>query len=365
MGKVYGILVIGCGHIGRQHLEDIYYRDNVRIQAVVDADFENARLAARQYGAAGYGTDYRPCLDNPAIDIVLIATYTSSHLSILRDCLAHGKHVLCEKPIAANEEDGRAFFELASNARQKVLVAHILRHNRSYIRVRELIRAGAIGEVRLMRMVQNHHAMNWERYKRLLADCSPMVDCGVHYIDVMQWFTGASVVEVSGVGTTLEADSPDMNYGLMTVKLSSGCIGYYEAGWSRSTASENRKEFIGTAGRITLELEAVRSANREEGDLITVYHSDTGTYETINLETKYKDMYAQLETLIDMIETDSPGRPTLKEAYDAFYVALKADEAIRQGRIFRLDSSSLEDNRSNIIQIGEEISWKNAHFHLA
>ena len=87
---------------------------------------------------------------------------------------------------------------------RKVLVAHVLRHNRSYIRVRELIRGGAIGTLRLARMVQNHHAMDWARYKRLLADTSPLVDCGVHYIDVLQWFTGSSIVEVSGMETFID-----------------------------------------------------------------------------------------------------------------------------------------------------------------
>lgn len=73
------------------------------------------------------------------------------------------------------------------SAPEKVLIAHILRHNRSYGKIRELIRNGAVGELKMIRMIQNHHAMNWERYCRLLMDCSPTVDCGVHYYDLVQW----------------------------------------------------------------------------------------------------------------------------------------------------------------------------------
>lgn len=132
-----------------------------------------------------------------------------------------------------------------------MLVAHILRHNRSYQKLAELIASGVIGEVRLMRMVQNHHALDWPRYKRLMEDCSPIVDCGVHYLDVMQWFTGVRICEVSGFGGRVDDDLDRSNYGMIHARLENGCIGFYEAGWSRSLAAENRKEFIGDKGRLT------------------------------------------------------------------------------------------------------------------
>lgn len=334
--KKYGIVVIGCGHIGCQHLADIYYRDNISIVAVIDTCLEAAESAARKYAALDYGTDYRPYLKDERVDIVLIATYASSHLAILKDCLAAHKHVLCEKPIAANRKDGQAFYEAVKNSDCKVLIAHILRYNRSYIKIRELIQSGVIGKLRMIRMVQNHHALNWNRYKRLMEDCPPVVDCGVHYFDIMQWFTGARIVEVGGFGTWIEPDTECPNYGLVTAKLSDGCIGYYEAGWSKNLASQNLKEFIGEKGRISLELKECRAENCEEGDRITIYRSENGEYQTINLDSKYKNMYGQLSALIRMIEQNEPAHPTIEEAYSAFSVAMTADEAIREDRVIRI-----------------------------
>lgn len=334
--KKYGIVVIGCGHIGCQHLADIYYRENVTIVAVIDTCLEAAKSAARKYGALTYDSDYRPYLKDERVDIVIIATYASSHLAILKDCLAAHKHVLCEKPIASNLQDGRDFYEAVKNTGCKVLVAHILRYNRSYIKIRELIQSGAIGRLRMIRMVQNHHAMNWNRYKRLMEDCPPIVDCGVHYFDIMQWFTGARIVEIGGFGTWIERDTECPNYGLVTAKLSDGCIGYYEAGWSKNLASQNLKEFIGDEGRISLELKERRAENCEEGDLLSIYRSGTGEYQVINLDTKYKDMYGQLSALIRMIEQDEPANPTIEEVYSAFQVAMTADRAIREDRVIRV-----------------------------
>lgn len=335
--KKYGIVVIGCGHIGCQHLEDIYYRDNVTVIAAVDTCPETARSAARKYGALEYGTDYRPFLRDGRVDIVIIATYASSHLAILEDCLAAHKHVLCEKPIATNLEDGQAFCEAVKHSAQKVLVAHILRYNRSYRKIREIVQSGEIGGLRVIRMVQNHHAMDWNRYRRLLEDCPPIVDCGVHYFDVMQWVTGARIVEVGGFGGRIERDTGCPNYGLVTVRLSDGCIGYYEAGWSKNLASQNLKEFIGEKGRVSLELKEHRAEHCEEGDRLSVYYSETGEYRTINLPAKYKDMYGQLSALIRMIERDEPADPTIEEVYSAFSVAMTADRAIREGRAVRLE----------------------------
>jgi len=334
--KIYGVMVIGCGYIGLQHLEDIYYRENIRLIAVADTDERAARFAARKFNAESFGTDYRRFLSDERIDIVIIATYTSSHLEILKDCLEHGKHVLCEKPIAETREKGMAFVDLVKQSGSRVLVAHILRHNQTYRRVRELIQSGEIGELKVARMVQNHHAMDWERYRRLLEDSTPVLDCGVHYIDVLQWFTSSRVCEVSGIGARICEDSPNFNYTLMTFRLENGCVGYYEAGWGKQVAARNIKEFIGTKGYISLTMKDLRFENREEGDLITVYNSETGEYRHINMNVPYKDMYGQLCTLIDMIEQGSPGNPTIDEVYSAFNVAVTAQEAILQNAVLQV-----------------------------
>lgn len=147
MNKRYGVVLIGCGHIGQEHIEDIYFRDNIRVVATVDTREEQARLFARRYGADHYGTDYRPFLRLPETDIVIIATYVNTHLSILRDCLEAGKHVLCEKPIAGTLEEGEAFYRLVKGASSQVLVAHILRHNRTYQTAARLIGEGAVGRL--------------------------------------------------------------------------------------------------------------------------------------------------------------------------------------------------------------------------
>ena len=342
MKKTYGIVIIGCGHIGLEHLEAVYYRDDVNLIGTVDLNEDTARFAARKFGAKAYGTDYKEYLNRDDVDIVLIATYAKTHLQILKDCLQAGKHVLCEKPIATNLADGRAFFEAAKASDSKVLIAHVLRHNATYQKAALLIQSGLIGEVRLIRMVQNHHVMDEKRYAALLRDCPPIIDCAVHYVDVIRWFTGLEIRSVGGVGARIGDIAPEdsYNYGMMTMELSNGGVAYYEAGWSSTNASQNLKEFIGDKGRLRITLQANRTSDQEEGDSIEWYDAKTKSYHVINSPSVYKNMYGQLECLIRMIEGE-PGSPTMEDAYKAFCLTILGDRAIRERRVIPVTEEEL------------------------
>ena len=327
--KTYNVVLVGCGYIGEQHLADIYYRENINVLAVVDLDESLAKFFARKYGAQYYGTNYKEFVERDDVDIVIVATNVDTHYTVTEYALKHNKHVVCEKPIASTIEEGQNFYNLVKNSSSKVIVAHILRHNKSYQKIAELIKSGVIGDLRLIRIVQNHHAIKWPRYKRLLNDCSPAVDCGVHYFDVMQWFSGSPIVSVTGFDTKIEDDCVSNNYDAVFVKMENGCIGFYEGGWSKSLPYRNDKEFIGTKGHIKLTLMDDRTKNHEEGDLIDVYLSETGEYKTINIKSQYRNMYAQLSSLIEMIENDSPSAITMEEVLSSFLVAKKAEISMK------------------------------------
>lgn len=326
--KKYGILLIGCGYIGCEHLKDIYYRPEFEIVAVVDKSEERAALAAKKYNAFSYGKDYKPFLSDKRIQIVIIATYPDTHLKIAKECLLYGKHVLCEKPIARTFEESLKFYNMALKSKCKVQVAYILRHNKSYHKIKELIDSKIIGELKVIRMVQNQHISDWSRYCSLLENCMPIVDCGVHYIDIVRWFTGSEITKVSGFGTKIDEDSPKYNYTIMNFETENGCQGFYESCWSRNIGAQNVKEFIGTEGRITLTLAKHRGEEIADGDLIRIYPKDSEEYRSICYKSVYKDMYAQILSLINSIENDTPTVPSLEDVFKAQQIALEAEKAI-------------------------------------
>ncbi len=330
--KRYNVVLIGCGHMGEVHLEHIYYKDYINISCVCDKNEERAQEFSKRFRADSISTDAEECISRPETDIVIIATYPSNHLELLKLCIKYKKHVICEKPIATTLEDGQEFVRLVKqNPDVKVLVGYILRHNATYRRVAKMIQEGAIGKPIIMRMTQNHHTMDWERYRRLIEETSPIIDCGSHYLDVMQWFTGELITDISGVGMRTEDDLPPnkCNYEMMTARLSDGSVGFYEAGWTKTISSNNMKEFIGPKGSIRLVFAKDRMEHQEEGDLIEYYSLDDNTYHTINVRAERKPTDVQMRCLIRMIEEGLVDRPTIDEVYASFEATMKAEKIIQ------------------------------------
>lgn len=327
---MYNVVLIGCGHMGGVHLDDIYMMDNINVYGVVDLQEARAKMFAKKYGAQSYDTDYMRYLKDEKCDIVICATYPSSHLEILKQCVKYKKHLICEKPITGDIESAKEFVSLVKSADIKVLVGYILRHNETYKKVAEMIKGGLLGSPLVIRMTQNHHVLNWEKYRALLENASPIVDCGVHYIDICRWFTGAEITHVSGISSAIDDECPEgqFNYGLMTMHLSDGSVGYYEAGWGGAISADNTKEFIGPKGRIRI-VERMDRRFHEEGDLIEFYEKQSGDYNIINVDCVRRPTGAQLCHLIKMIEEDVPAVPSIDDVYESFTVAVEADKIIK------------------------------------
>ncbi len=331
--RTYHVALIGCGHMGEAHIEDIYYKEDVEMDYVCDLDLERARMFSKKYGAKKITDNFLECVHDKKVDIIIIATYPSTHLPMLKECIRNNKHVICEKPIAASIEDGKEFVALVkANPQCKVLIGHILRHNKTYQKVAEMIQEGAIGFPIIFRMVQNHHTMDWPKYLTLIKETSPIIDCGVHYMDVMEWFTGSKITYIDAIGMRTESDVPadKYNYGIMTVKLADGSVGYYETGWSNTIAADNLKEFIGPKGRIRLVYRKDRPTHQEEGDLIDYYKYPEKQYETINIQSKRKATGAQFDYLVDMIEHGIESTPTMDEVFESMQITFEADRKIKE-----------------------------------
>ena len=86
-------------------------------------------------------------------------------------------------------------------------------------------------------------------YKRQMQDCPPILDCGVHYMDIMRWISGEEIVGVSGRGCRLDPDASCINYGDVQVQLTGGCLGNYESGWSRNLKAVSYTHLSGEQGQ--------------------------------------------------------------------------------------------------------------------
>lgn len=208
MGEPFRIGIIGLGLVSIEHLKAYRDVENLRIVSVCDIRETTSVEVARKLSARSY-TDYRKLLDDGGIDLVAVLTPASTHREIVEAAATAGIHVLCEKPLAVTLEDGEAMVESCKRAGVKLFYGSIYRYMPAIRQARELILAGAIGQIQLMseQMIGGHGLAGYRQldpthYPLGLPGGAGMglVDHGIHLIDVFSWYVGSKPQSVIGSG---------------------------------------------------------------------------------------------------------------------------------------------------------------------
>jgi predicted dehydrogenase len=356
----FNVLVVGCGNMGRGHA--FAYRDikDYKITGLVSRG-STSREALNQKLGGGYAlfSDYTQALEATQPDVVSINTYPDTHEAYAVQAFEAGAHVFLEKPIAPDVGGSERVIQSARNAGRKLVVGYILRHHPSWSRFTEI--AQSLGKPLVMRMNLNQQSSgdSWETHKNLMKSASPIVDCGVHYVDVMCQMTGANPIRVSAIGARLTNEvSPEMyNYGQLQVVFDDGSVGWYEAGWGpmMSETAYFIKDVVGPKGCVSIV--AGKSSTSKHSDNIDA-HTQTESllvhYSDRNIEGSYErdDEIIDLqdepdhnelckreqEFLLKCIQQDLDLSDHWNDAVNSMRIVLAADESIKTGRTIDLDT---------------------------
>jgi predicted dehydrogenase len=145
--------IIGCGRVTTMfHLNAIEEVEGVTVTAVSDMNEGRIRDVQSRCASAKTYTDYMGLLEDPDVDAVAINTPPRFHEEMALESLSHGKHVLCEKPLAQTVEGCRRIGEAQRRTSLHVLPAHNYMFTPSVLRMAELVKGGAVGEVQRMRV---------------------------------------------------------------------------------------------------------------------------------------------------------------------------------------------------------------------
>jgi predicted dehydrogenase len=150
---------IGCGARAHQHLQDLGRMNDVEVVAVCDAYTGRAQRAReRTGGRATIVKDYKEILANPAIDSVFIVTPDHWHKTMMIEALAAKKDIYLEKPMSHSVEDGLAMLAAAKRSDRIVEVGSQGVSGADMAKARELVKAGRIGEVTMVRAAYNRNS---------------------------------------------------------------------------------------------------------------------------------------------------------------------------------------------------------------
>src|SRR5262249_53241389 len=198
--------------------------------------------------------DYKEALAALRPDVVSINTWPDSHADYAVRAIEAGAHVFVEKPLAETVADAQRVVDAASAHRRKLVGGYILRVHPSWMKLVELART--LGKPLAMRMNLNQQSIGeaWTWHKNLMRSLPPLVDCGVHYVDVMCQMTGARPVRVHGIGARLTPEVDCDNYGHLHVVFDDGSVGWYEAGWGPMMSEEAFfvKDVVGPRGSVSI-----------------------------------------------------------------------------------------------------------------
>ena len=359
MARKLKVLVVGCGHMGASHAR-AYHRmaEDFEIVGLVSRGAATrGALNADLGGACAEFADFATALAVTRPDAVCISTYTETHADYAIAALEAGAHVFLEKPVAATLADCERVIATARRLNRKLVVGYILQAHPAWRKFTELART--LGKPLVMRMNLNQQSSGaaWATHRKLLHSTSPIVDCGVHYTDVMCRMTGARPVSVNGVAARLsdEIAADQFNYGHLQVTFDDGSVGWYEAGWGpmMSETAFFVKDVIGPKGSVSIVAAHAASAGQSaniavhtQTETLRIHHAACGPDGSfarmdeivpVEEEPDHDELCRrEQEMFLRAIRDDTDLTANWQSAVDSLRIVLAADQSFRESRTVRL-----------------------------
>jgi len=357
MSEPLRVLVVGCGNMGASHARAYHKIDGFELCGLVSRQVEDRTALSQELGGVAHYEAFTAALAETRPDAVSINTYPETHAAFALEAFEAGAHVFLEKPIAVTEAEARRVVDTAVRKNRKLVIGYILRHHPSWVKFIEI--AHTLGKPLVMRMNLNQQSSGkmWATHKNLMRTMSPIVDCGVHYVDVMCQMTGSRPVRVHAVGARLSDEIPEgmYNYGQLQVVFEDGSVGWYEAGWGpmMSETAFFVKDVVGPKGCVSI---VAKKAAAESMSSDIDSHTKTESLKVHAAGLAADGTFARPDEWVDL--TDEPDHHALCEREQRFFlrairedldlgdhmndavnslrIVLAADEAFRTGQAVNL-----------------------------
>lgn len=343
--------------MGSSHAQAYHLSEGFSICGLVSTGKSKEILNEKLGGSYQLFSTFEEALKTTRPDAVCIATYPDTHEAYALKALEEGCHVFLEKPLADTVQGAQKVAEAAKKFNKKLMVGYILRHHPSWKRFIEL--SGKLGKPLVMRMNLNQQSQGkqWNVHKNLMKHLSPIVDCGVHYIDVMCQMTNSEPTQVSAIGARLTEDIPEdnYNYGQLQIRFKDGSVGWYEAGWGPmiSETAFFIKDVFGPKGSVSIV--AKEAGGTGKSDSIEA-HTKTESLLFHPAELDGDANFITQDKLIDLknepdhqelcnfqqqyfrkaIEQEIDLSSHITDAVTSLRIVLACDEAVRTGKIVHL-----------------------------
>ena len=342
------VLVVGLGNMGMSHALAYTRIPGFEVVGVCERRIVKRELPAALKDAAKFD-NFEQALAELKPDVVSINTLPDTHAQFAIKAMEAGAHVFVEKPLADNAVNAERVVETAKRTGKKLVIGYILRHHPSWIKFIEIAQQLGTPLVFRMNLNQQSNGETWAWHKRLMDSFPPIVDCGVHYVDVMCQMTKAKPIKVHAIGARLTDEVKQQNYGMLQVIFDDGSVGWYEAGWGpmMSETAFFVKDVIGPKGSVSIVM-AETAGNIKSDDInahtktnqILWHHADMSKPDERIDMTDEPDHNALCEReqryLLKAIEENLDLTDHMNDGVKSLKIVLAADRSIHEGQVVSL-----------------------------
>ena len=342
------VLAVGLGTMGMSHALAYSRIEGFEVVGVCERHIAERELPEALRGAAKF-PEFREALASLRPDVVSVNTLPDTHADFAIEAMEAGAHVFVEKPLADSVAKAKKVVATAKRTGTKLVIGYILRHHPSWIRFIEIARELGTPLVFRMNLNQQSNGETWAAHKRLMNSFPPIVDCGVHYVDVMCQMTSARPIRVHAIGARLTDEVAIDNYGQLQVIFEDGSVGWYEAGWGPmiSETAFFVKDVFGPKGSVSIVMAensgGVRSddinAHTKTNQILRHYTDMSRPDERIDMSDEPDhDALCEREQryLLKSIDEDPDLAEHMHDAVKSLGIVLAADQSIRSGQVVTL-----------------------------
>ena len=342
------VLAVGLGNMGMSHALAYTRIPGVEVVGVCTSHIDKVKLP-EVLAKAKRHSSFDLALRETKPDIVSINTLPDTHADFAIKAMEAGAHIFVEKPLAETVDSAQRVVDTARRTGRKLVVGYILRQHPSWNKFIEIARQLGTPLVFRMNLNQQSNGETWAWHKRLMDSFPPIVDCGVHYVDVMCQMTKAKPVRVQAMGAHLTNEVPVYNYGVLQVAFDDGSVGWYEAGWGpmMSETAFFVKDVIGPKGSVSIVM-AENAGGVKSDDInahvktnqILWHHTDMSKPdERIDMtdEPGHDELCEREQRfLIDAIDNDVDLGDHMDDAVKSLRIVIAADQSVKTGEVVRL-----------------------------
>jgi predicted dehydrogenase len=273
MKEQVGIGIIGTGFARKVQIPGFSSVDGCKVVSIASAHLENARATAEEFGVEHFTDDWRQTVSRDDVDLVCITTPPVLHREMTLFAIEHGKHILCEKPMAMNVAEAEEMAAAAKKANIIAIIDHELRFLPGRQKAFAMLREGAIGKVRHAKYnfraaYRGNPDLPWNWWSDIEQGGGALGAIDSHVVDSLLWLLGTDITSVfcqlqthiperrDNEGKTHKVtsdDQADMLLRFADSSLSRNATGLVACSMSEPPEYMNRFELFGDKGSMRID----------------------------------------------------------------------------------------------------------------